>query len=354
MRTRRAWLLSLVLLLILVPVALVACGAPTGNSTVDVTSEQDVDVSQELDRVVVGHIPIAIYAPFFIAEAKGYFEEEGIEVELKRLEGGADMLIQTAAGNFDVGAGGAGAAFFNAVHSGIGVQLVAPLHSERPPMVTPLVVSEAAYAEGLRSVGDLVGETVAVNAFGASTEYWLYGALRSGGVAYEDVNVVAIPFQDIPAALEQGSIKAAMLGEPFATFAEQQGIARRLADDFFDGDQATVVYFNADFAEQRADVAQRFMNAYLRASRDLYNNYHSLENLQILSEYTGLDIEVLEAMAMPIHTTDGYVSIENLNNQQLFFMAQGQLDYDEPLDLSEVVNPTFASNAAASLDERGL
>src|SRR5690606_27637079 len=108
MRTRRAWLLSLVLLLILVPVALVACGAPTGSSTVDVTSEQDVDVSQELDRVVVGHTPIAIYAPFFIAEAKGYFEEEGIEVELKRLEGGADMLIQTAAGNFDVGAGGAG------------------------------------------------------------------------------------------------------------------------------------------------------------------------------------------------------------------------------------------------------
>lgn len=336
----------------------VGCGAagqdPSGGTTSDQTGDSGGTGSEAAapDKVTVGYIPVAIYGPFIIADAKGYFADENLDVTLQRLEGGADMLIQTAAGNFDVGAGGAGAAMFNAINRGIEVQVVAPLHAERKPMTTPLVVSKQAYDSGeITSVADLKGRTVAINAFGASTEYWLNGALASGGLSYDDVEVVAVPFSDIPTALEQGSLQAAMLGEPFATFAERQGIAVRLADDFFDGDQATVVYFNEQFAKERSDVAFRFMKAYLKASRDLYYNYHDPENLQILSEHTGLDIDVLEEMAHPIHPPDGVVNISNLENQQRFFMEQGQLEYDEPLDITTLVNDEFARKAVEALEE---
>ena len=326
--------------------------ADSGGPATETTNDAQ-PATASLEPVTLGYIPIAIDGPFFIAQEKGYFVEEGLEVTFERLEGGADMLIQTAAGNFDVGAGGAGAALFNAIHQGLGVQIVAPLHAERPPMTTPLVVRKAAYDSGeIDEVRDLKGRTVAINAFGASTEYWLHGALESGGLTYDDVKVVAIPFSDIPAALEQGSIDAAMLGEPLATFAEQQGIAVRLADDFFDGAQATVVYFNERFATERADVAQRFMNAYLRASRDLYENYDDPENLAILAEYTGLDTEVLAAMAAPVHTVDGVVNVDNLMRQQEFFMARGQLEYDELIDVSTIVNPEFARKAVEALAQR--
>lgn len=321
------------------------------NSTGAESLSEQTGGEEEPDKVVVGHIQAAIYGPFFVAQEKGYFAEENLDITLQRLEGGADMLIQTAAGNFDVGAGGAGAALFNAIHRGLGIQIVAPLHAERKPMVTPLVVSKAAYESGdIKSVSDLRGKTVAINAFGASTEYWLNGALASGGLKYDDVEVVAIPFPEIPAALQQGGIQAAMLGEPFATFAEREGIAIRLADDFFDGDQATVVYFNEDFANERRDVALRFMKAYLKASRDLYENYKDEENLQIIAKYTGLDLDVLQEMAAPIHSPDGWVDITNLENQQQFFMELGQLEYDQPLDITSFVNPEFAEQAVLELD----
>ena len=66
-------------------------------------------------KLTIGYVPILIYAPFYIAKEKGYFQEAGLDATLEPLAGGADMLIQTAAGNFDVGAGGIGAAVFNAV-----------------------------------------------------------------------------------------------------------------------------------------------------------------------------------------------------------------------------------------------
>lgn len=349
----------MVALALLVALLLTACGSPSAGTDSEGAGPEPRDESPAVsetpatpDKVILGHIPIAIYGPFFIAQEKGYFAEENLEVVFERLEGGADMLIQTAAGNFDVGAGGAGAAMFNAVHRGLGIQVVAPLHAEREPMTTPLVVSKEAFDSGLvTSVADLKGKTVAINAFGASTEYWLNGALASGGLSYDDVEVVAIPFSEIPAALQQGSIVAAMLGEPFATFAENEGIAVRLADDFFDGDQATVVYYNERFANEREEVALRFMKAYLKASRDLYENYHDEDNLEILAQYTGLEIDILQTMAKPIHTQDGIVDITNLENQQRFFMERGQLEYDTPLDLSQIVNQEFARRAAEELDK---
>src|SRR5690606_23653465 len=146
-----------------------------------------------------------------------------------------------------------------------------------------------------------------------------------------------------------GGIQAAMLGEPFATFAEREGIAVRLADDFFDGDQATVMYYNEEFATQRQDVALRFMKAYLKASQDLYHNYHDEENLQIIAQYTGLDLDVLQEMAAPIHTHDGVVDVTNLENQQQFFMSRGQLEYDVPVDINRFVNPEFARRAVSEL-----
>ena len=62
--------------------------------------------------------------------------------------GRTDVITQTATGNFDVGLGGLGVATFNALAKNIGITVVAPLHSETPPVTTPLVVSKKAYDSG--------------------------------------------------------------------------------------------------------------------------------------------------------------------------------------------------------------
>ena len=126
-RAVRIRLLSPILLLVLLPLAM-ACGggdgAPKSTATAAATSSatqpagSPVRPAKQTD-VTLGYIPILIDAPFFVGIEKGYFADEGINLKLERLGGGADMLVQTAAGNFDIGAGGIGAAVFNAAGAAI-------------------------------------------------------------------------------------------------------------------------------------------------------------------------------------------------------------------------------------------
>ena len=138
--------------------------------------------------VRVGYIPVTIYAPLYVADAKGYFAEEGIDIELMPVQGGSDNVVQLGAGNFDVAGGGISAGMWNAADRGIEFEIALPLHAERPPLTTPLVVSKTRFDNGeITSVADLAGKKVAVNATGAATEYWLQKALEQGGLSLDDV-----------------------------------------------------------------------------------------------------------------------------------------------------------------------
>jgi NitT/TauT family transport system substrate-binding protein len=349
-------------LLLVIPMAVLvlACrtsGESAGGARDSTPSASGAAVAAAPTKVTVGYIPILIYAPFFVGIERGYFAAEGIEVNLQALAGGADMLTQTAAGNFDVGAGGIGSAYFNLAARARGlnqaqpIQIVAPLHAERPPLTTPLVVGSRAYEEGrVTQVTDLKGKKVAVNALGAATEYWLERALNTGGLTIKDVEVLAIPFQNIAQALESGAIAGAMLGEPFATLGVRDGQVRILTDRFLDGDQPTAVYYNSAWAARNPRLAQGFMTAYLKSVRDLENGgWSDPATLQILSKYTNVPVETIGATSRPFGEPDGAVNIASLENQQTFFRQQGHLTYEQPLDIAALVKADYASDAVKKL-----
>src|SRR5579859_4880764 len=133
----------------------------------------------------LGYVPVLIYAPLYVAMERGYFAQEGLDVQLTPLQGGSDSVVQLAAGNFDAAVGGIGAGLLNAANKGLDFRIVAPMHSERPPVATPLVIA-ASRATEIKTVADLKGKTVAINATGAATEYWLYQALAEGGLTFND------------------------------------------------------------------------------------------------------------------------------------------------------------------------
>ncbi|MBK6318222.1 MAG: ABC transporter substrate-binding protein [Dehalococcoidia bacterium] len=219
------------ILVLVAMVAVLAAAACGGDDDGEQSSNPDgTGKPAELTQVTVGYIPFLIDAPFFVGIEKGYFADEGLELKLERIAGGADMLLQTAAGNFDIGSGGIGVSLFNAagaaIKSGkeVPFEVVAPLHHEKAPVATPLVVSKERYDSGeLTRVSDLKGKKVSINAPGASIEYWLYRALKAGGLKYTDVTVVTVSFAEVSAALKNKSIDGAMLGEPFTTLGEDQG-----------------------------------------------------------------------------------------------------------------------------------
>src|SRR3990170_8063239 len=80
---------------------------------------------KELTKVKVALLPTISFAPFFIGIEEGYFEEQGIEVELEKFSQSTNWVPALAQGDIDVGAGGITSSFFNSIARGMNIRIVA-------------------------------------------------------------------------------------------------------------------------------------------------------------------------------------------------------------------------------------
>ncbi len=349
-------LLPIILVLSLI---LAACAAPgTAPAADDPTAQeptaQDEPTSEpndELATVRVGYIPITIFAPLFVAQEKGYFEEEGIKLEMTPQEGGPENVIQVAAGNFDVAGSGIGSGMLNAISRGIEFEIVAPMHTERPPLTSPFVVSKTRYDSGeLTTMADMEGKKVSINSKGAATEYWLWNALQQGGLDFPDVDVVGVAYRDVAPALENGSLDGAILSEPLATLMEDKELVSRVSQDFIQDFTPTYIFYNKDWATENPDLAKAFVKAYTRGARDINGDaWFSDENLAYIEKYTGVPADVIKRANRSYHDPNSEIPIDDIEALEDFFRMEGQLSYDEDLDLSPYVNSSYAEAAVEEL-----
>ncbi len=331
------------LFLVLAALTLVACDSnaatsppagstPAGKATV----------------IRLGYVPVMIFAPLFVAKERGYFADNGLDVQLTPLQGGSDSVVQLAAGNFDAAVGGVGAGLLNAAARGVKFTIVAPMHSEQPPLTSPLVIS--AKRTEIKTVADLKGKKVSINATGAATEYWLAQALKEGGLTFSDVQLQTVAFRDVPAALESGSLDAAILGEPLVTINEDNGVVKVLAQDFIHGFYSTYLYMGDPLLQDNPQAAKGFIKAYLRACRDLQGDYMNKEIAGIIEKYTKVPADVTMRAAAPQYDPNGTIPVDNIQTLQDYFMQRGELEYKTPLDVTKFINQQIAKDVAAELD----
>src|SRR3954466_6324816 len=81
--------------------------------------------SAAAQNVRVGIVNSSTDVPFFIADAKGYFKEEGLSVELLPFDAGAKMIAFLGTGDLDVGGGAPSVALYNAAAQGVQIRIVA-------------------------------------------------------------------------------------------------------------------------------------------------------------------------------------------------------------------------------------
>jgi NitT/TauT family transport system substrate-binding protein len=345
-------------LLVLLVCVLAACGiaappaAPASTSPAN-TVAATTSSAGGVTIVRTGYVPVLISAPYYIAMEKGYFKALGLDVQMEPLQGGSDAVIQLSSGNFDVAAGGAGVGFWNAVDRGVKFIVVAPLHTETARQATPLVTTKANFDSGkIKSAADLKGKKVAVNAKGSATDYWLEAALKTGGLTIKDVDYQVVAFADVAAALTNGAIDAAMLGEPLVTQAEDKGLIARIADNFVPGFQVTSVYYNADFAKNKPDAARNFLIAFLKGCRDLQGNgWKDDANAKIIEKYTKVPADVIKRAATPTCEPNGALHVDDFIKLQDFFIMRGDLTYAKPVDFKALVDPSYMTNALKVLGE---
>jgi len=304
-------------------------------------------VGQPQATVRVVYVPVLIFAPLYVAMERGYFAKQGIEIELVTTPGGVSSFAVLAGGRAEVVVGGLGAALFNAAARDLDFKVVGPVHMERPPVSTPLVISKKAWDSGeIRSVRDLRGKRVSTNVLGSATEYWVQSALLKGGLTIDDVQLVAVNFPEVPAALANGAIAAGLLGEPLATLAEDQGQIVRLSEDFVNGVQVTALYYSGEFMRAQPKLAVGFMVAWLQASRDLFNDGYKRDDVAaIVERYTRVPAPVVKRARPPFHEPNGQMNFNDFKRLQEFFKRRGQLTYEKPLEPKQYIDTSYVRAA---------
>lgn len=317
-------------------------------------------VAAESNVVRLGAVPVPPMGALYVGIEKGYFAEQGIEIELTKNPLLPNLMAQLLGGNLDVSGYGVGAGFFNAVKRGDPVKIVAPMggNPSKPGVqvgtsAAALMVRKDLLQSGaVKTAADLKGKTCAVNALGVLTEYILSQRLALGGLDISDIKLKTMPFPQIAAALKSGALDCGLLPPALALKVSKEKAANRLYNDYEVGMQGLVLVYNTKWAEKNPDTARRFMVAYLKALRDLQldNGWHKDENVAIISKHIKIPQKILKKI------NQQWVDYENLKlkekslmKQQSYYVNKSKLSkLKKPLAFSDFVDESYADYAVAN------
>src|SRR5947209_3071237 len=291
------------------------------------------------DQVRIGIARTMSDSGYYIADALGFFRDEGIAVSLIDFKSAAQMVAPLGSGELDVGGGTVSAGLYNAVARGIDLKVVADQASMKPGYgYSSLLVRKDHVDSGrYRSFADLKGMKVAIAAPGTGTASALNEALKKGGLTYNDVEVVYIGFPEHLAAYKNKAIDASITNEPTMTRAIDYAVAVRIAgnDVIYPDQQTAVTFLSDDFIKRRRELGERFMRAYIRAVR-IYNDAlqdgriagrGADEVIGVLVKYTGIkDAGVFRRLVPNWVNPDGEVNMSSLKKDLAFFRDLGLIE----------------------------
>jgi len=292
----------------------------------------------------------------FIAQERGYYQEEGIAVEEIPFDTSTTMLPALAAGQIDVATGGIAAGLFNAIAQGIPVRIVLDVWSAIPGNESGglLVRKDLIDSGQVRTLADLHGRRVGITSRGHATEFALDLALQREGLSVADVEAALLPYPDMNVALRNGNVDGAVTIDPFAAIAVSQGTAVRFRPwpELVPYDEPAMLMFSEDFADNHTEAGLRFAKAYVRGLR-VYDAARTKgidrdEVIDYMIAHTELkDRAIYDTMPWPSNNPDGRVNADIIGVAQDWMLDHGYVK--TKVDLDRVIDQRFADYAVAQL-----
>src|ERR1700761_6034253 len=225
----------------------------------------------QAEDLTIGTIGAASDAPLFIADANGYFAEQGLKVKFVRFDSAAKAIPSLSSGEIDVGSGATSAGLYNAVERGLGIKIVADKarNTKNYSFEDIMVRSDLLDSGKVKSLKDFKGLKVAISAQGNSEDALINYALTKNGLSIKDIDPIYLGFPNQIAAYANKGIDASLTVEPTVSKLLQLGAAKKLitADEIFPGFQTAVVFYSPKFIHDQPDNAKKFMVALVKAIR---------------------------------------------------------------------------------------
>ncbi|HEV2358139.1 MAG TPA: ABC transporter substrate-binding protein [bacterium] len=312
-------------------------------------------VAQAPAAVRVGTLKLVGGAPLFWGVERGYFRQEGLQVQFTYFGAAAPVATATVTGDIDVGATGITGTLFNLAAGGGKIYLVADRGQERPGYpLNAVVVTKATYTSGVRSLRDLRGKRIGITTLGSTFHYQIAKLLERESMTLQDVQLVPLREVSLVAeALRTGQIAAALLSPPWGAAAEQDGWGKIL---FYVGDrlvnQVTGVFYGRRLTQDHA-LGVRFMRAYVRATRDYFDAClrrpprGSCASIVAVTARAIDQTEPAVAKSLPYIDRDARLYLLDLERQEAWYVANGMATRYVPLN--QFVDTGFVTEAVRSL-----
>lgn len=289
--------------------------------------------AQSDEAVNVGFSPRTPQAPLYIAQDLGYFEEEGLKVELEPSNSATTVLMPLLAqGTLDVVFGGPTATLFNVMSQGLEVRIVAdggrvPADFDGYPY--SIMVGKELFDSGeFNELSDIAGKVVSFGANGTSLAYMMFKALDKAGINATDVDIRWYrSIADMAVALENGGLDASAMITPFDASLESRDIAVVIADarDVAPDMQAYMLLFSEMFTADE-ERAQKFLRAYARAIgwyKEQIESEDPSQLVDIINKYTSLPREEILAGPWTYYDPNLELNEVDLKEQYELWVEQG-------------------------------
>jgi NitT/TauT family transport system substrate-binding protein len=218
----------------------------------------------------VGGKPLLYYLPLTVAEKKGFFKEQGLEVEINDFGGGAKSLQALVGGSVDVVTG----AYEHTIRmQAKGQDIRAVVELGRFPGIVIAVRKDL--AGKVKSAADFKGLKIGVTAPGSSTALTAQYAMVKAGLKASDAPIIGVGGgASAVAAMKQGQVDLISHLDPVISKLEADGDVSALIDTrteagtkalFGGANPAAVLYLKNDFAEKNPVTTQKLVNAFVKA-----------------------------------------------------------------------------------------
>lgn len=330
----------------------VGCGSnkADGGKEEQPSKEQQETTQEKVKMKVAYHPNVGGASAMVTGIEKGYFEEQGIELELVKFTAGPPEVAAMVAGDIDVGYIGHGAHLLACQGQ---VKLFA---LDCTSQADELLVNKDS---GITKIADLKGKTIATQ-LGTSGEVILNLALESIGLTRDDVNVVNMEVAGAVTAFISGKVDAVSIWSPNTntvreSLGEDKVVKLASNEDFVDKfvfPSSWVV--TEKYAKENKDTLVRFTKALLK-SMDYRN-----KNIEESAKLVAKKIEVDEASVLKTKDEGKWLTSKEVYDgvksgqvekwykaQQDLFIKDGKLNKEVPV--SNYFDPSILIEAYEGL-----
>lgn len=309
--------------------------------------------SAQAETVKVGTTRLIGYVAVPVGIAHGYFKAEGLDVEQVYFDSAEPIAVAAASGDIDFGIAGPSAGFYNLAAQGQ-LKLVGASGGDAKGFhALEFLASNKAYDAGLKSPHDLPGHSVAITQLGTALHNVIGILAERDGFAMSAVEVK--PLQSnavVTSALIGGTVDAAVMpnGPIFNLVAKGQIKFLGWTSDYAPLKAGVVLLVAKRDADARGDMVRRFLVAYRKAARDVYDAFTGPDGtrqdgpttpdmVKIIAEFTGLPPEQVEKGA-PYMDPEARIDVGAYDRQIAWLKSQGLLK--DNIHAADLVDQRYA------------